>query len=65
MKQERVLMDQHWGDQEFKARKAQVYLVKDKYEVDCYENDKVTLVHKTNYTQAEDAAENWCLGYHP
>lgn len=68
---EKVLLDVHFGpvqDDENKQneRKAQVYLVKDIYYVDCWEGDDVKeYVQKSSYRQAEDAAENWCLGYHP
>ena len=62
----------HWAT---RGTTAKVYLVQDiedNYEVEFYENKK--LVETRQYwkssrewgeTVAEDAAENWCLGYIP
>lgn len=62
---EKILLDVHFGDQEWKDRKATVNLVKDVYVVDCFNGEDVQHVQKSNYQQAHDAAENWVLGYHP
>lgn len=63
---EKILLDVHFGEDSLKNRKATVNLVKDIYIVDCFDGDKdVQYVKKTSYQQAENAAENWVLGYHP
>ena len=69
----RFLIHEHWGGRP--ERHAKVYLVQDiedNYEVEFYENKQ--LIETRQYwkssrewgeTVAEDAAENWCLGYIP
>ena len=72
----------HWGVDQYKDRKAIIYLQEtsedeEHYEVDYFENDKLIetremittrkdfpegeTVHSVHY--AENAAENYCLGY--
>ena len=74
----RTLLHEHWGDSD-NNRSAKVYHVEEfrdgipsVYEVDFYEGgilkesrQMITdgVPHSERY--AEDAAENWCLGYVP
>ena len=62
---EKILLDVHFGEETWKDRKATVNLVKDTYIVDCFNGEDVQYVRKSSYQQAQDAAENWVLGYHP
>ncbi len=67
----RKLIHEHWGDN----RNAKIYHVEDImdfFEVDFYEDEQLKetrqmitngVAHSERY--AEDAAENWCLGYIP
>ena len=71
----RKLIHEHWGDN----RNAKIYYKKEYrdgvpsvYEVDFYEGENLKetrqmitngVAHSERY--AEDAAENWCLGYIP
>ncbi len=68
----RVQMSQYWGGETYPYRAANVYYDKEKevYEVDFISKGEVIEVrqmvtdgvaHSESY--AEDAAENWCLGY--
>jgi hypothetical protein len=70
-------ISEHWGGPEYPGRRAEIYHDTDKncFTVHFYkkrtvedlveERDMVTdgVVHSSSY--AEDAAENWCLGYMP
>ena len=75
----RKLIHEHWGDSD-NNRSSKLYHVEDImdfFEVDFYENGelkesrqmitkgehKYGVAHSERY--AEDAAENWCLGYIP
>ena len=70
----RKLIHEHWGDSD-NNRSAKVYHVEDImdfFEVDFYEDEQLKesrqmitngVAHSERY--AEDAAENWCLGYIP
>ena len=73
-------ISRYWGDERVPEREAVVYHNSEKklYEVDFLSNEKLIktremvtkyndkkgmTVHSMRY--AEDAAENWCLGYMP
>ena len=68
------LIHEHWGDSD-NNRSAKIYHVEDImdfFEVDFYEDEQLKesrqmitngVAHSERY--AEDAAENWCLGYIP
>tara|TARA_B100000029_G_scaffold515875_1_gene625157 strand:- start:1109 stop:1327 length:219 start_codon:yes stop_codon:yes gene_type:complete len=70
----RKLIHEHWGDSD-NNRSAKIYHVEDImdfFEVDFYEDEQLKesrqmitngVAHSERY--AEDAAENWCLGYIP
>ena len=70
----RKLRHEHWGDSD-NNRSAKIYHVEDImdfFEVDFYEDEQLKesrqmitngVAHSERY--AEDAAENWCLGYIP
>ena len=70
----RTLLHEHWGDSD-NNRSAKIYHVEDImdfFEVDFYEDEQLKesrqmitngVAHSERY--AEDAAENWCLGYIP
>jgi hypothetical protein len=67
----RTLLHEQWGD----GRNAKIYIVNNTevhYEVEFYESERIKetrqmitngVAHSERY--AEDAAENWCLGYIP
>lgn len=61
-----------WGDQAYPNREAIIYLQEEHYEVEFWDKKKLVenrkmitngVAHSEHY--AEDAAENWCLGYIP
>tara|TARA_R100001369_G_scaffold42429_1_gene68640 strand:+ start:612 stop:824 length:213 start_codon:yes stop_codon:yes gene_type:complete len=68
----KVLLHENWGEVQ---RTAKVYLVhdtEDHYEVEFYQSEILRETRKMitngvshNERYAEDAAENWCLGYIP
>ena len=70
----RKLIHEHWGDSD-NNRSAKIYHeedIMDFFEVDFYEDEQLKesrqmitngVAHSERY--AEDAAENWCLGYIP
>ena len=70
----RKLIHEHWGDSD-NNRSAKIYHVEDImdfFEVDFYEDEQLKesrqmitngVAHSERF--AEDAAENWCLGYIP
>jgi len=67
------LISTHWGDGANKHRKSHVYMNKDGiYEVHFWSKESLMEKRKMNpdgiprsLQYAEDAAENWCLGYIP
>ena len=70
----RKLRSEFWGDEKNPDRKAEIYhnQIYDHFEVDFYNKDELKetrdmktdgVIHSLRY--AEDAAENWCLGYIP
>lgn len=72
MSKQEVVTDQHWGSDIYSHRKADVVYDNDYdgYVVNFYEDDKLvrstkmeTRGVKHNNHYANDAAENWCLGY--
>lgn len=71
-------ISRHWGDQAYPHREAIIFhnLTEDLFEVEFWERKKLKenrqmvtehrgerTIHSLRY--AEDAAENWCLGYIP
>ena len=68
----RILTSKHWGQEAYVKREAYIYRLEYFYEVEFWDDGELketrkmvtgTTVHSVHY--AEDAAENWCLGYIP
>tara|TARA_B100000900_G_scaffold411674_1_gene431847 strand:- start:69 stop:281 length:213 start_codon:yes stop_codon:yes gene_type:complete len=68
----RFLESKHWGQEEYIKREAHIYRLEYWWEVEFWDGGELketrkmvtgTTVHSLRY--AEDAAENWCLGYIP
>lgn len=70
----RKQLSKHWGSESYPHREAVIYLnyKEDIFEVEFWEKGKLIenrkmvsdgVAHSESY--ADDAAENWCLGYIP
>tara|TARA_Y100001937_G_scaffold123044_1_gene185276 strand:- start:287 stop:496 length:210 start_codon:yes stop_codon:yes gene_type:complete len=68
----RMLTTKHMGYENYRNREAHIYRLEYFYEVEFWEDNELKetrkmvsdgVVHSVHY--AEDAAENWCLGYIP
>tara|TARA_B100000780_G_scaffold194920_1_gene137509 strand:+ start:67 stop:279 length:213 start_codon:yes stop_codon:yes gene_type:complete len=68
----KVLLHESWGEVERTAKVYIVHDIKDHYVVEFYQSEILRETRKMitngvshNERYAEDAAENWCLGYIP